>query len=670
MPQPQQPPVIPQPQQQMQPQQPPQPVPQVPQAQPQVPQPQMFNPQSQRPQFMQPQQQPMVQPQVAVQRPAGVPQGPMMVAQPQPQPHIRYGPPGGPPMQPAVPQPVARPPMTPQPPRPPMPRPMFLGHQPGNNLPPDLCLLGCIFFICDYQDDLEDSKFCDDWKKVIRQFGGEVVDAYHAGITHVLCKSQDSNLANQALREGKRLVTVYWLNDIVVKRVVLPPWKAIHFPLPANFERPCENMILTLTGFEGRDRDWVKEMIRITGAKYTSYFTKHNHAIICKSCEGDKYAKAKEWKVPTVSIQWLNDVFFGSMNAVQCMNNPKYQNFRAEDPFKIEYSLVPNLMASWKNPIRITPETFNKVKANPPARIKRKAEKKRLEEEEAKRLRRADENQSAIDPTTGQFIPPNQPQQNPQQSSTELTEVKNEVKSPEIKSEPNGKMNGVKENGDNCDDNDKDEKNESKLKIMLSGFVESEKEELTGLAQGLGMELTDIAQKATHLVMPKLGRTISFLCAINYVKYILKADWIRESSKEKKVLDVKDYRLQDSDFEKTFGCNLTKMLAKQDRHKLFEGRTFYLTPSIKPTWKQLKLVIECAGGKVENKRRKKVDEIREITGNTGESPVYLIITCEHDLHIVTDVLKAKIGIFNAEFVMSAVMKGKMDFDLTRSITTV
>ena len=98
-------------------------------------------------------------------------------------------------------------------------------------------------------------------------------------------------------------------------------------------------------------------------------------------------------------------------------------------------------------------------------------------------------------------------------------------------------MNGVKENGDNCDvEKDSNEKDENKLKIMLSGFVESEKEELTGLVQGLGMELTDIAQKATHLVMPKLGRTISFLCAISYVKYILKADWIRESSKEKKVL--------------------------------------------------------------------------------------------------------------------------------------
>ena len=76
------------------------------------------------------------------------------------------------------------------------------------------------------------------------------------------------------------------------------------------------------------------------------------------SCEGDKYKKAKEWKVPSVSIQWLNDVFFGNMNAVQCMNNPKYQNFRLDDPFKIEYTLVGNLMNAWKNPIRVTPVSF------------------------------------------------------------------------------------------------------------------------------------------------------------------------------------------------------------------------------------------------------------------------------------------------------------------------
>ena len=81
-------------------------------------------------------------------------------------------------------------------------------------------------------------------------------------------------------------------------------------------------------------------------------------------------------------------------------------------------------------------------------------------------------------------------------------------------------------------------------------------------------------------------------------------------------------------------------------------------------------MIECAGGKVENRRRKNVDEIRTLNAANADSPVYLIITCEHDLHIVTDVLKAKIGIFNAEFVMSAVMKGKIDFDLTHFLTTI
>ena len=105
------------------------------------------------------------------------------------------------------------------------------------SVPPDLCLLGCIFFICDYQDDSEQKQYCDDWKKVIRQFGGEVEDSYHPAvtrITHVLCKSQDSAISLQAMRDGKRLVTVFWLNDIVVKKVVIPPWKAIHFPLPAK----------------------------------------------------------------------------------------------------------------------------------------------------------------------------------------------------------------------------------------------------------------------------------------------------------------------------------------------------------------------------------------------------------------------------------------------------
>ena len=85
------------------------------------------------------------------------------------------------------------------------------------------------------------------------------------------------------------------------------------------------------------------------------------------------------------------------------------------------------------------------------------------------------------------------------------------------------------------ENNNSDGENQ-KPKIMLSGFVRSEYDELEGMVKGLGAEVTSQAKFATHLVMPKMGRTISFLCAISYVKFILKPSWIRESHKEKKLL--------------------------------------------------------------------------------------------------------------------------------------
>ena len=77
------------------------------------------------------------------------------------------------------------------------------------------------------------------------------------------------------------------------------------------------------------------------------------------SNKGVKYTKAKEWKVPTVSVQWLNDVLFNSnLNAEQNMHNPKYQDFKAENPLRVDYGLVPHLMTAWKTPIRVTPVSF------------------------------------------------------------------------------------------------------------------------------------------------------------------------------------------------------------------------------------------------------------------------------------------------------------------------
>merc|ERR550519_2584625 len=62
---------------------------------------------------------------------------------------------------------------------------------------------------------------------------------------------------------------------------------------------------------------------------------------------------AKDQKSPVAqqAIQWLNHVLFGSMNADQSMNNPRYQQFKPVEPLRIDYALVPHLIQAWKVPI-------------------------------------------------------------------------------------------------------------------------------------------------------------------------------------------------------------------------------------------------------------------------------------------------------------------------------
>ena len=54
---------------------------------------------------------------------------------------------------------------------------------------------------------------------------------------------------------------------------------------------------------------------------------------------------------------WLNDVLFGLANVAQSMNNPRYQQFKPEEPIRIDYSLVKHLIQAWKNPVRVKRRT-------------------------------------------------------------------------------------------------------------------------------------------------------------------------------------------------------------------------------------------------------------------------------------------------------------------------
>lgn len=57
-------------------------------------------------------------------------------------------------------------------------------------VPPDLFLLGCIFFIVDYDCSMPEEVMM--WERMIATSGGEVETVYGPRVTHVLCETQKS----------------------------------------------------------------------------------------------------------------------------------------------------------------------------------------------------------------------------------------------------------------------------------------------------------------------------------------------------------------------------------------------------------------------------------------------------------------------------------------------
>lgn len=57
-------------------------------------------------------------------------------------------------------------------------------------VPPDKCLLGCIFLIVEYDKHPEHQHQVAKWRQVIEENGGEVELLYSMKLTHILCQTQ------------------------------------------------------------------------------------------------------------------------------------------------------------------------------------------------------------------------------------------------------------------------------------------------------------------------------------------------------------------------------------------------------------------------------------------------------------------------------------------------
>ncbi|KAG7221040.1 hypothetical protein INR49_031211 [Caranx melampygus] len=402
-------------------------------------------------------------------------------------------------------------------------------------VPQDGFLLGCVFAIADYPEQMADKQLLATWKRVIQACGGAVDTTLTSRCTHLLCESQVSNMYVQALREGKRCVTAHWLNTVLKRKRMVPPHRTLHLPFafPPG-AKPCSQHIISVTGFVDADRDDLKLMAYLAGARYTGYLCRSNTVLICKEPSGLKYEKAKEWKIPCVNAQWLCDILLGNFEALRQIQHSRYSIYTHPEPLVPNPQLVQNLLVAWRTPIKVSPEAVANLQL---------LQKQKLSD------------------TTNQ--PPNK--------KARLEEIQ----CPSKKLPP-----------------------ESTPRVLFTGFEPAQVQQYTKRLHALGGEVADNSQKVTHLVASKVTRTVKFLTAMSVVKHIVSPEWLEESWRSQKFVDEQIHTLRDAEAEVLFNFSLEDSLKRAHSAPLFKGKYFYLTPGICPSLSTMKSILESAGGKL------------------------------------------------------------------------
>lgn len=112
------------------------------------------------------------------------------------------------------------------------------------------------------------------------------------------------------------------------EEIFVPPSRPIHkFIVAENNKNKLKEgaqsaMRVCVTGYTGYRRKAMKFLLEAMGADYDDSLRPCTTHLICREASGSKYEKALEWKIHTVSIQWLYHVAqFGYQGAKKGKSN-------------------------------------------------------------------------------------------------------------------------------------------------------------------------------------------------------------------------------------------------------------------------------------------------------------------------------------------------------------
>lgn len=168
--------------------------------------------------------------------------------------------------------------------------------------------------------------------------------------------------------------------------------------------------------------------------------------------------------------------------------------------------------------------------------------------------------------------------------------------------------------------------------------------------------MTQSPLEMTHLLMTHPMRTVKFMYGLCVAKFILSTNWLVDSALNGYFVPEEHYGLKEVELE-GIKMDVQLVLNSSIRNRIFDGKVFYLTPSIKPAINHLKTMIEICGGIVEENRRSvpKIHEQNNLSANS-----YIIISCPTDSHLIP-FKQFVCFVCTTEFVMQSIMSQTINF---------
>ena len=157
--------------------------------------------------------------------------------------------------------------------------------------------------------------------------------------------------------------------------------------------------------------------------------------------------------------------------------------------------------------------------------------------------------------------------------------------------------------------------------------------ELSDIVSSLGGKVTTVPSECTHLVSSKVERTVKFVCAFNYARFILDPEWLVKSKESGCFLREHDYFLSDPANEQQFGITIGESLERRrqrENRPLFQDMIFFITRSCVPSLKILIQIVRSAGGLAVVKYAPTAQHLEAMK---NRNLTFVVISCKNDLHL-------------------------------------